>query len=59
MRLQPGPDLESDECVDPEIESFFKEIEASENLPQECKRIDPEREIEVQKWILRMTLEAL
>ena len=45
-------DRPTDECIDQGTEAF-------ENLPEECKRIDPEKEIELQKWILRMILESV
>jgi hypothetical protein len=42
------------ECdsIDEEVESFVKELR---DLP----RLDLEKELEVKKWILKMTLEAL
>jgi hypothetical protein len=46
-----------EEEIDKSFESYLEEIEVFKRLPKECKRIDPDKEIEIQKWILKMTLE--
>jgi hypothetical protein len=41
-----------------QVREFFTEKdEAFGNLPEECKRIDSDKEIEIQKWILAMILD--
>lgn len=45
------------QSIDRWVEFFKEENKTPESLPEECKRIDPDKEMEIQKWILAMILD--